>query len=168
MNKRLALVTGISFLILLSNSRNVLGQSRFQSAADLPAFNVSQLDTSRLLSDRPLKSPGGAVLRSAILPGWGQVYTHQYWKAGVAFSLNSFLVYNIFRYQQRWKDTANPDFQGKRNLYTWYFALSYLVTMADAYVDAYLFKFNEAVKLAQNTSFEDGKWRTELRLSVQF
>ena len=34
-----------------------------------------------LLSDNPVKSPWGATLRSAIIPGWGQVYTEHYWKA---------------------------------------------------------------------------------------
>ncbi|MEJ2637608.1 MAG: DUF5683 domain-containing protein [Calditrichia bacterium] len=134
------------------------------------SFEVStaSIDTSKLLSDKPLKSPMGAVLRSAVLPGWGQAYTHHYIKAGVALSANAFLVYNIFMYQHRWKDTGNKDFQGKRNLYTWYFSLAYLLTMADAYVDAYLYKFNEAMQLAHQIDYREGKWSAQICLSYHF
>jgi len=31
------------------------------------------------------KSPIGAMLRSLAIPGWGQVYVHQYWKAPLFF-----------------------------------------------------------------------------------
>jgi hypothetical protein len=138
-----------------------------------PVFNSrfladTNIDTTLLLSDKPVKSPLGAVVRSAILPGWGQIYNHQYLKAGVAFSLNAFLAYHIYWYEMKWRDTKNKDFQGKRNLYTWYFALGYLLTMIDAYVDAYLYEFNDAMEISQNIDWKDDKWLIELRLSVRF
>ena len=138
-----------------------------------PEFNSKfladpKIDTTLLLSDKPVKSPLGAIVRSAILPGWGQIYNHQYLKAGVAFSLNAFLAYHIYWYELKWRDTKNKDFQGKRNLYTWYFALGYLLTMVDAYVDAYLYEFNDAMEISQNIDWKDDKWLVELRLSLRF
>lgn len=116
-------------------------------------FSATDLDTAKLLSDQPLKSPMGAVLRSATLPGWGQVYNRKYLKGLFVFSVNGTFAYAIYHYNREWNVTGNKRFQNKRNLYTWYFGLSYLLTLVDAYVDAYLFGFNDAVKLA--LSFED-------------
>ena len=155
-------------LALVILSGNVVSQE-FRS----PEFNSrfladTNIDTTLLLSDKPVKSPLGAVVRSAILPGWGQIYNHQYLKAGVAFSLNAFLAYHIYWYEMKWRDTKNKDFQGKRNLYTWYFAIGYLLTMVDAYVDAYLYEFNDAMEISQNIDLKDDKWLVELSLSVRF
>lgn len=108
----------------------------------------ADLDTAKLLSDQPLKSPLGAVLRSAVLPGWGQVYNQKYLKALFVFSVNGTFAYSIYHYNNEWRDTGNKKFQNKRNLYTWYFGVSYFLTLVDAFVDAYLFGFDKAVELA--------------------
>lgn len=108
----------------------------------------SKLDTLRLLSDQPLKSPWGAVLRSAVLPGWGQVYAHQYIKAGVVFTVNAALLWTVLDYDRQWRDTQNESFRDKRNQYMWYLGLAYILTLVDAYVDASLFGFDEAMEIA--------------------
>lgn len=108
----------------------------------------TDLDTTKLLSDQPLKSPMGAVLRSAVLPGWGQLYNEKYLKGLFVFSVNGAFAYAIYHYHSEWKDTGSKTFQNKRNLYTWYFGINYLLTLIDSYVDAYLFGFEEAVELA--------------------
>lgn len=49
------------------------------AATPLCAQDVSkQVEADR---GRPKKSTTGAVLRSLALPGWGQYYTKNYWKA---------------------------------------------------------------------------------------
>jgi hypothetical protein len=155
----------IMFIILYNKAG--LSQERiiFQSRS---MFVVSQLDTARLLSDKPLKSPWGAVLRSAILPGWGQVYTHRYIKAILAFSVNSFFAYQIYNYEQKWRDEKNESFRNKRNLNSWYFALSYLLTMIDAYVEAYLYKFNTAMEISQRMELKENGFCGELVVSLSF
>ncbi|GAB4366818.1 MAG: hypothetical protein Kow0042_06990 [Calditrichia bacterium] len=110
----------------------------------------------------------GAVLRSAILPGWGQAYNQQYLKAVASLGINAFLGYHIFWYHQRWRDTGNREFQGKRNLYTWYFALAYLLNMVDAYVDAYLFEFEKTMEIGHQLQVERGKWIAEIRVLFKF
>ena len=40
--------------------------------------------------------------------------------------------------------------------------------MVDAYVDAYLYEFNEAMQLAQNIERKNDQWLFELRFSYRF
>ncbi len=51
-----------------------------------------------------LHSPHTAVSRSLILPGWGQVYNHQWWKVPIIYGTLGALVYGIIwnnnNYQQ--------------------------------------------------------------------
>jgi hypothetical protein len=131
-------------------------------------FYSPQLDTATLLSDKSLKSPWGAVARSAIMPGWGQIYTEQYVKSVLAFSLNGFLVYQIYNYEQKWREEHNEGYRAKRNLYTWYFSLAYLLTMVDAYVDAYLYKFDEAIKISYHLEKQEEIWISALEVSISW
>jgi hypothetical protein len=157
----------LCFLIILwlqINLPEIHGQE-FSSLVARPIFKASELDTSRLLSDQPLKSPWGAVLRSALLPGWGQVYTGHYVKAGIAVAVNALFAFQIYKYEMKWRDEKNENFRNKRNQFSWYFALSYLITMADAYVDAYLYKFDVAMEISYETIHRDELWLAELRFS---
>lgn len=108
----------------------------------------TEIDTARLLSDKPIKSPIGALLRSAVLPGLGQIYNQKYIKGILVFAVNGTLGYQIYNYNKKWNDTGNSRYRDKRNLYTWYFGVSYFLTLVDAYIDAYLFGFDKAVEIA--------------------
>lgn len=105
-------------------------------------------DTTAVLSDRPLKSPLGAVLRSAVVPGWGQFYTRHHLKGIVAFGVDTFLFASIFYYHHRWRTTGRQHFRDQRNTFTFYFGLAYALTLIDAYVDASLFGFNKAIQFS--------------------
>jgi hypothetical protein len=164
MTRYLLNICGI-FLFLLYGP--ALSQENFKLEANL-LFRPAQLDTAVLLSDTPLKSPWGAVLRSAVVPGWGQIYTRHYFKAGIAFSINAFFIYQIYRYEMKWRDDKNEDFRNKRNRNSWYFALAYLLTMVDTYVDAYLYKFDEAMTISHQLDLRDDVWRTGLKLTFYF
>src|SRR5512133_1907958 len=41
------------------------------------------------------KSPLGAVIRSAILPGWGQWYNESYWKIPIVIGLSAWMIRGI-------------------------------------------------------------------------
>ena len=100
-----------------------------------------------MFSDQPLKSPWGAVARSAMLPGWGQCYNESYIKSVVAFGTFAYLLSRILTYAEQYRDTGNTEFRDKRSTYTWYLGLAYLIILADAYVDANLYRFDDTIKL---------------------
>lgn len=106
-----------------------------------------------LLSDLPPKSPWGATLRSAILPGWGQVYNNSYWKAAGFLLADGYLIYRIRKADLKYRDSRSESDRDERSKYSWYFGLAYFLTMADAYAGAYLYKFDEAMKLTLNHKF---------------
>ena len=98
---------------------------------------------SKLFSDTPLKSPWGAVARSAMLPGWGQVYNESYIKSAIAFSLCAIFARNVYIHNKRYKENPGPVERDRRSANAWYLGLTYAVGMMDAFVDAYLYRFND-------------------------
>jgi len=117
-----------------------------------------------LLDDRPLKSPWGAVLRSAILPGWGQAYTENYWKAAAYFLVDGYFIYQIRKYDVAFQSSGDPKDRDQRSRFSWYFGLAYLITMADAYAGAYLYKFDEAMKMTLLPALEGKKLMVTLNV----
>jgi hypothetical protein len=99
------------------------------------------------LDKKPHRSPLQAVCFSAVVPGGGQLYTQQYLRA-VAFAGG--LGYLGYCYHR--EDTSaigNPDqddynyHNKRRRKYKWWFAGIWILSLADAYVDAHMFKFDE-------------------------
>ena len=83
-----------------------------------------------------------------MLPGWGQIYNESYIKAVVYFMLDGYLIYKIREADLDWHLTGIGKFRDRRSRYAWYFGLAYLITMMDAQVGAYLYKFDNAMELA--------------------
>lgn len=110
----------------------------------------------------PRKSPGTAMLLSAILPGAGQFYNHSYWKVPVVLGFGLYFVSSWLDNNRRYEDyqekyaasiLKNPAgdpillnvrefYKEQRDSFTWYFFLLYFISIADAYVDASLYDFN--------------------------
>lgn len=116
------------------------------------------------------KSPLGAVLRSAVIPGWGQIYNHSYLKAPVIWGIGGWLVYlwiwnnknykdalNIYNlYNGKYVSSGNENYnnialsylkqktfyQDQRDLVAIYIGLTYLLNVIDAYVDAEMYDFS--------------------------
>lgn len=114
------------------------------------------------------KSPLKAVLLSAILPGLGQAYNESYWKLPIVAVAGGTLGYYIFYnngkfldYRDKYEASQTPDnpggddrykrlresYRDLRDTYLLYFAIFYLVNLADAYVDAHLYDFNVSDKI---------------------
>ncbi len=101
------------------------------------------------------KSPMGAVLRSAIIPGLGQIYNESYWKAPIVWGAIGWFVYgwiennkNYTVYRDRYllsnlqTDKDVRDFYvDQRDLFAVYLGLTYFLNLIDAYIDAHLFDF---------------------------
>jgi hypothetical protein len=103
---------------------------------------------AELFSDQPLKSPWGAVARSAMLPGWGQVYNESYIKAVISFSLCFIFARKVYIHHQRYKQNPGPVERDHRSANAWYLGFTYFVTLVDAFVDAYLYRFDDMMEMA--------------------
>lgn len=120
-------------------------------------------DSTHSMGGRPTKSPGLAMLFSALVPGAGQVYNESYLKVpvivgfGVYFGAEWIHFNNLTRqyrdlYAASITDTTTSGnenyrrsrefYKDQRDAFTWYFAILYLLNIADAFVDASLFNFN--------------------------
>jgi hypothetical protein len=115
-------------------------------------------DTSSVNSDVFVmqKSPWGAVARSAIFPGWGQIYNESYWKAPVVWGVMGWFVYvwidnnnKYIDYKKLYSSTGISDhkeyrdfYRDQRDEFAIYLVLTYFLNLVDAYVDAHLFDFS--------------------------
>ncbi len=101
------------------------------------------------------KSPLGAVLRSAVIPGWGQLYNESYWKVPVVWGVAGWFIYNwidtnneYIKYRDLYIESDQGIYLSRRDFYrdqrdyfAIYLTLTYLLNLVDAYVDAHLFDF---------------------------
>jgi hypothetical protein len=106
-------------------------------------------------------SPGGAALRSLVLPGWGQAANGRWLKSAVAFgvyagylgwgiSLNQDKQDAVGRFNAAATDSARAVWEAEvdrldsdRNGKYWIAGFATLMSMLDAYVDAHLRNFDK-------------------------
>lgn len=158
----------LAILILLS-APPLWGQNPSAGAPRADSVRVHQgADSAARKADTlrhvalPGKSPGLAMLCSALLPGAGQFYNQSYWKVPVVLGLGLYFVSTWLDqnrrteiYRQKYADSllTNPfladtyqrerDFyKQQRDTFAWYFVILYILNVADAYVDASLFDFD--------------------------
>ncbi len=145
-------------------------------------FNEDSLITTTISTPdtiiRPGKSTTVALLASMIVPGAGQIYNGAYWKAPIVWGLGYYFIsiynqqnrlYVDYRKQYIASLAVNPSgdanlksnrdfYRGQRDTFGWYVAITYIVNLLDAYVDASLYNFEVSPNL-QPTS--------DLRASVR-
>jgi len=110
-------------------------------------------------------NPTGALLRSAFVPGWGQLYNRKYIKAVLFAGGQGWLAYGIYdnwkeanRHEENFKAAVDDpiyqaaefekfeDARDSRNLKMWFMAAAIFYSMFDAYVDAQLSDFDQTDK----------------------
>ncbi|MCP4633048.1 MAG: hypothetical protein GY855_08975 [candidate division Zixibacteria bacterium] len=110
-------------------------------------------------------NPTGALLRSVVIPGWGQFYNKKYIKAGVVAAGESILLYYLIDNWKKVKDyekkfnkaeldspeqaDAFANWQhhtDERNKYIWFTTAAIFLSMFDAFVDAHLISFEYEMK----------------------
>lgn len=111
------------------------------------------------------------MLRSLVLPGWGQFYNGKYWKAGLAFGAESSLIATAIYWNQRAVQVppnSNERFfyRNNRNTAVWFLAGTILFSMLDAYVDASLSDFDESPDLSM-ASFGSSAGGIMLRFKIK-
>jgi hypothetical protein len=128
---------------------------------------------------RTSKSPGTAVLFSALVPGAGQVYNESYWKVPIIVGLGTYFIVELIRnnnlyreyrdaYQQSIREsppTGDPQafrlrefYREERTKFGWYFLILYVANLVDAYVDAVLFDF----EMSDDLSLRSAPWEGAL------
>ncbi len=123
------------------------------------SYSVESLNDSGFVMQ---KSPTGAMLRSMVLPGWGQAYNEAYWKIPVIWGISAWFIYvwvkqndNYKSYRDLYKNSllesstgnksyksARDFYRDDRDLFAIYLGLTYFLNFIDAYVDAHLFDFD--------------------------
>ena len=98
-------------------------------------------------------SPTVAVLKSAVLPGWGQWSNGQKIKAALVLGGGLGLIGNAY-YQNRMalRSTSFDEgefYRNNRSQSIWWFAGLYALNLADAYVDAELLSFDAGPNLSE-------------------
>ena len=106
-------------------------------------------------------APYKVMLRSAVVPGWGQMYNHQFLKAALVAAGEGFIVYKALdelRLENDAIDRAGtlpegPEqdlveeerlaHQNRKINWIWWGVAAHLLSMADAYVDAHLSTFED-------------------------
>ena len=140
---------------------------------DKPDFNQSiNVETTPKKS----KSPKGAMIRSAIFPGWGQVYNNKYLKALVYLGGESYFIYRysiINKDVNKLKnDNATEDnIKNKehlRNGWAWLFSAGYLLALGDAYVDAHLHGLYGDNKLSVRFKPDDRSRSLQMQINLTF
>ena len=116
------------------------------------------------------KSPTGAMIRSVLIPGWGQLYTKHYVKGGLIFCLESGLVLSAIIEDKKARDVYQRNYKeyldriDRRNGYIWWTVGLIAFSMIDAYVDAHLFNFDEE---EITLSIEQSPYPSEVQLVIR-
>jgi hypothetical protein len=152
--------------------------SAYGESSALASEDTVQTDSTKALHlSSSTRSPGTAVLLSAVLPGEGQVYTGRYWKVPIVLGFCGYFAYEVLKLNDSYKSAQGKysesvskgensgqgsaqliyerDFyRDERDRFGFYFLLTYLLNIVDAYVDASLFDFDVGDNLTGGTSLK--------------
>jgi len=102
---------------------------------------------------RPAKSTGTAVLLSFLVPGGGQVYTGNWWKAALIapaeLTVGYFSVREHRAATKAWDSEDTTGYVQHRNTRTallWWTGAVIAFSMADAYVSAQMYGFDREIR----------------------
>jgi hypothetical protein len=110
-----------------------------------PDTTITDSINNQTILKSNLRSPGGALRRSLLIPGWGQIYNKKPFKAVVIAGGQGVLLGTALAEWKRASD-AKKDLDlanyrvhtNNRNLFLWLYAGATVFSMLDAYIDAHL------------------------------
>jgi hypothetical protein len=114
---------------------------------------------------------------SAVIPGSGQIYNADYWKAPIVWGLGGYWIYewvklnNLYHdnrdlYEQSINDPQTSPgttarykeirdfYHDERDKFAWYLGALYMVNLVDAYVGAHLYDFDVSGDLGADGRIE--------------
>lgn len=158
----------IIFLILSISLPDII-------SAQMASKKFSISDDNDLNDSYSKRSPKGAMIRSLILPGWGQIYNRKFIKAlvflgGETYFMSRFLDLNDeLRTLESTSGVSALDIEDKeqeRNGWGWLFGAGYFLAMGDAFVDAHL----DGVSIDEEFSVKllSNKQKSRLSLQLQY
>ena len=145
----------------------------FSASAEQPAAGGS------------VASPFWSCVRSAVVPGWGQLHNGSSVKAIALFSMQSYLFARYSIAERRGSfyrhELNNPesvwgpghlqnkydDFRDTRNDMVWWMTIFGLYSLIDAYVDAHMAGFDQEVAEVQRLTWNAGPRGGEGDLALQ-
>lgn len=120
------------------------------------SLKASTLDTASNLQPGPSATPSplSAMIRSAIVPGWGQLYNGHHFKAVVLSAVSAgFATASVTetRKLHRAADHDRQSIAGRRNTRVLLFFATVTFAALDAYVDAHLADFSTLGTMEEGT-----------------
>lgn len=131
-------------------------------------------------------APYKVMLRSAVVPGWGQLYNHQFLKAALVVAGEGFIAYKALDELGLENDAidraaALPEgpeqslaleertvHQNRKISWIWWGVAAHLLSMADAYVDAHLSTFEDDFGPPEGARRRGGDPEIRLAYRVRF
>ncbi len=119
------------------------------------------------------KSPSLAMLRSAVLPGWGQFYTGHPWRGSLILAAEGTLLAFAWsenrKADRNWEtydrtgepayfDIYEKHFHRANNLLSWAIVV-FLYNVADAYVSAHLYDFDSKISFDEDRLEVSMTWK---------
>src|SRR3954471_19719236 len=95
MQRKKLLLIFISLFIVLVSSAQKVRSSTYEDS--IPAAKVDSLIKAQ-------HSPRKAAIRSAVIPGWGQIYNRKYWKVPIVWGALGVTGYIFFNNLDTYKD----------------------------------------------------------------
>lgn len=130
-------------------------QAAWSDSAELPASRWPD-STPAAGNDLPQQAwpnPTLVLVKSMVVPGWGQITNRRYFKAAIAIGLETWFIAGAVT-EWRKANEARDDFRaepgnishfydyefhnGNKNDYLWALGVTVFISMFDAYVDAHL------------------------------
>lgn len=145
--------------------------------------SLNVVDSVSAVQLRRGKSPGLAMLFSALVPGLGQFYAESYWKIPLIWGAGAYFVAGWIRNNNKYVNyrdqyfasitPKNPSgdsqiklfrdfYRDQRDSFAWYFGILYLANILDAYVDAHLFEFD----VSENLGIRVGPDRQQVAVKI--
>ncbi len=99
--KNLIVLTACFFLQSGLNAQT--DSTRYKNNSNTPGMISNKKDTANASVYKPRK----AIIRSAIIPGWGQVTNKKIWKVPVVYAALGTTTYLFFRNNRQYRDARN-------------------------------------------------------------